>query len=153
MVDEERTDTQFYKIFFVWFSMNFNILSCVFPSELGRCPRLTVFSFSTGALGPIVFGLSLRDSCLVILFFNLIVCALPAYLYVTSLLPPPGLARHLTPVSVTHGVLDLECDRWSYRVIALGQFRSFRSPPWLTVPQILWPHDTCHSQFNRFMRF
>ncbi|KAL4068556.1 permease for cytosine/purines, uracil, thiamine, allantoin-domain-containing protein [Scleroderma yunnanense] len=60
--DEERTDTQFYKIFFVWFSMNFNILS-----------------FSTGALGPIVFKLSLRDSCLVILFFNIVACALPAY--------------------------------------------------------------------------
>ncbi|KAI6045332.1 permease for cytosine/purines, uracil, thiamine, allantoin-domain-containing protein [Pisolithus marmoratus] len=57
-----RTDRQFYKIFFVWFSMNFNILS-----------------FSAGALGPVVFGLNLRDSCLVILFFNLIACALPAY--------------------------------------------------------------------------
>ncbi|KAF9236040.1 permease for cytosine/purines, uracil, thiamine, allantoin-domain-containing protein [Melanogaster broomeanus] len=60
---DDRTDTQFYKIFFVWFSMNFNILS-----------------FSTGTLGPIVFGLGLRDSCLVILFFNLLACALPAYL-------------------------------------------------------------------------
>lgn len=60
--DEQRTDRQFYKIFFVWFSMNFNILS-----------------FSTGTLGPLVFGLSLRDTCLVILFFNLLACALPAY--------------------------------------------------------------------------
>ncbi|KAI9568089.1 permease for cytosine/purines, uracil, thiamine, allantoin-domain-containing protein [Boletus coccyginus] len=60
---EERTDIQFYKIFFVWFSMNFNILS-----------------FSTGTLGPVVFGLGLRDSCLVILFFNLIGNILPAYL-------------------------------------------------------------------------
>ncbi|KIJ06400.1 hypothetical protein PAXINDRAFT_92066 [Paxillus involutus ATCC 200175] len=60
---DERKDTQFYKIFFVWFSMNFNILS-----------------FSTGTLGPIVFGLGLRDSCLVILFFNIMACALPAYL-------------------------------------------------------------------------
>lgn len=60
--DEQRTDRQFYKIFFVWFSMNFNILS-----------------FSTGTLGPIVFGLSLRDTCLVILFFNLLACGLPAY--------------------------------------------------------------------------
>lgn len=59
---DQRTDKQFYKIFFVWFSMNFNILS-----------------FSTGTLGPIVFGLSLRDSCLVILFFNLLACSLPAY--------------------------------------------------------------------------
>lgn len=61
--EEERTDTQYYKIFFVWFSMNFNILS-----------------FSSGTLGPIAFGLGLRDSCLVILFFNLLACLLPAYL-------------------------------------------------------------------------
>ncbi|KAJ8587361.1 NCS cytosine-purine permease [Rhizopogon salebrosus TDB-379] len=59
----ERTDTQFYKIFFVWFSMNFNILS-----------------FSAGTLGPIAFQLGLRDSCLVILFFNILACLLPAYL-------------------------------------------------------------------------
>ncbi|KAG1871398.1 permease for cytosine/purines, uracil, thiamine, allantoin-domain-containing protein [Suillus subluteus] len=61
--EEERVDTQYYKIFFVWFSMNFNILS-----------------FSTGTLGPIAFGLGLRDSCLTILFFNILACALPAYL-------------------------------------------------------------------------
>ncbi|KAG9311781.1 cytosine-purine permease [Chiua virens] len=61
--EEDRQDTQFYKVFFVWFSMNFNILS-----------------FSTGALGPVVFGLGLRDSCLVILFFNLVANLLPAYL-------------------------------------------------------------------------
>ncbi|KAG1867285.1 permease for cytosine/purines, uracil, thiamine, allantoin-domain-containing protein [Suillus subalutaceus] len=60
--EEERVDTQYYKIFFVWFSMNFNILS-----------------FSTGTLGPIAFGLGLRDSCLTILFFNILACALPAY--------------------------------------------------------------------------
>jgi len=59
----ERTDTQFSKIFFIWFSANTNILS-----------------FSAGTLGPVIFGLSLRDSCLVILFFNLLCCILPAYL-------------------------------------------------------------------------
>lgn len=31
-----------------------------------------------------MFGLGLRDSCLVILFFNLLCCALPAYLCVHS---------------------------------------------------------------------
>ncbi|KAG2089315.1 permease for cytosine/purines, uracil, thiamine, allantoin-domain-containing protein [Suillus discolor] len=61
--EEERMDTQYYKIFFLWFSMNFNILS-----------------FSAGTIGPIAFGLGLRDSCLVILFFNILACALPAYL-------------------------------------------------------------------------
>ncbi|KAG6872097.1 hypothetical protein C0995_013021 [Termitomyces sp. Mi166 len=59
---EERTDTQFRKIFFVWFSMNVNILS-----------------FSAGTLGPVVFGLGLRDTCLTILFFNLLCCIPPAY--------------------------------------------------------------------------
>ncbi|EIW77295.1 NCS cytosine-purine permease [Coniophora puteana RWD-64-598 SS2] len=59
----ERTDTKFFKIFFVWFSINFNILS-----------------FSTGGLGPVAFGLGLRDTSLTILFFNLIACLLPAYM-------------------------------------------------------------------------
>jgi purine-cytosine permease-like protein len=36
--------------------------------------------FSAGTVGPVVFGLGLRDSCLVILFFNLLCAALPAYL-------------------------------------------------------------------------
>jgi purine-cytosine permease-like protein len=40
-------------------------------------------SFSAGTLGPIAFGLSVRDSCLVILFFNLLCCIPPAYLWVT----------------------------------------------------------------------
>jgi purine-cytosine permease-like protein len=36
--------------------------------------------FSAGTLGPVAFGLSLRDSCLVILFFNLLFAIFPAYL-------------------------------------------------------------------------
>lgn len=60
---EERTDTQFFKIFFIWFTANFNILS-----------------FSAGTLGPVAFGLGVRDTCLVIFFFNLFCCAMPAYL-------------------------------------------------------------------------
>ncbi|KAF8954891.1 cytosine-purine permease [Flammula alnicola] len=59
---EERVDHPYSKIFFVWFSMNFNILS-----------------FSAGTLGPVAFGLGLRDTCLTILFFNLLCCAFPAY--------------------------------------------------------------------------
>ncbi|KAI0765159.1 NCS cytosine-purine permease [Fomes fomentarius] len=62
VAEHHRTDTQFSKIFFVWLAMNFNILS-----------------FSAGTLGPVIFGLGLRDSCLVILFFNLLCSALPAY--------------------------------------------------------------------------
>ncbi|PPQ78416.1 hypothetical protein CVT25_011891 [Psilocybe cyanescens] len=60
---DERVGHPFSKIFFVWFSMNFNILS-----------------FSAGTLGPVVYGLGLRDSCLTILFFNLLCCAPPAYI-------------------------------------------------------------------------
>ncbi|KAF8157054.1 NCS cytosine-purine permease [Crassisporium funariophilum] len=59
---DERTDRPYSKIFFVWFSMNFNILS-----------------FSAGTLGPVIFGLGVRDTCLTILFFNLLCCAPPAY--------------------------------------------------------------------------
>ncbi|KAI9510190.1 NCS cytosine-purine permease [Russula earlei] len=67
---EDRTETHFIKIFFVWFSANTNILS-----------------FSTGTLGPVVFGLGLRDSCLVILFFNLLCAIPPAYLYYGTMVP------------------------------------------------------------------
>ncbi|KAF7316409.1 NCS cytosine-purine permease [Mycena indigotica] len=60
---EERTDTQLTKIFFIWFSASFNLLP-----------------FSAGSLGPIAYGLGLRDSCLVILFLNLLCCLPPGYL-------------------------------------------------------------------------
>ncbi|KAI0252914.1 NCS cytosine-purine permease, partial [Lactifluus subvellereus] len=59
---EDRTETHFNKIFFIWLSANTNILS-----------------FSTGTLGPVVFELGLRDSCLVILFLNLLCAIPPAY--------------------------------------------------------------------------
>ncbi|THG95083.1 hypothetical protein EW026_g6503 [Hermanssonia centrifuga] len=71
---ELRTDTQYNQIFFIWLSANFNILS-----------------FSAGTLGPVVFGLGLRDTCLVILFFNLLCSALPAYL--TTWGPKLGLRQ------------------------------------------------------------
>ncbi|KAJ6588794.1 permease for cytosine/purines, uracil, thiamine, allantoin-domain-containing protein [Mycena capillaripes] len=67
---EERTDTQNSKIFFIYFSASFNLLP-----------------FSTGSLGPIAYGLSLRDSCLIILFFNLLCCIPPGYLSVFTLNP------------------------------------------------------------------
>ncbi|KAF8954889.1 purine-cytosine permease [Flammula alnicola] len=59
---EERTDTQYSKICFVFLSSNMNILA-----------------FSIGTLGPVVFELSVRDSCLVIIGFNLICTIFPAY--------------------------------------------------------------------------
>ncbi|KAI9458940.1 NCS cytosine-purine permease [Lactarius psammicola] len=59
---EDRKETQFNKIFFIWLSANTNILS-----------------FSSGTLGPVAFELGLRDSCLVVLFFNLLFAIPPAY--------------------------------------------------------------------------
>ena len=54
------------------------------PDSTHRLFRLSwlihICRFSAGTLGPVVFGLGLRDSCLVILFFNLLCSALPAYL-------------------------------------------------------------------------
>ncbi|TDL19554.1 cytosine-purine permease [Rickenella mellea] len=70
----QRTDRQFSKIFFIWFSANFNILS-----------------FSAGTTGPLIFGLGLRDTCLVVLFFNLLCCIPPAYL--TTWGPKLGLRQ------------------------------------------------------------
>ncbi|KAF8802510.1 NCS cytosine-purine permease [Phlegmacium glaucopus] len=60
---DERIDKPYIKNFFMWFSMNSNILS-----------------FSSGTLGPVVFGLGLRNSCLMILFANLFCCAFPSYI-------------------------------------------------------------------------
>ncbi|KAJ7211383.1 permease for cytosine/purines, uracil, thiamine, allantoin-domain-containing protein [Mycena pura] len=60
---EERTDPQFSKMFFVLFTSSVNLLP-----------------FSAGSLGPIAYGLSLRDSSLIILFFNLLCCIPPGYL-------------------------------------------------------------------------
>ncbi|KAF9515846.1 hypothetical protein BS47DRAFT_1341452 [Hydnum rufescens UP504] len=59
---EDRTDGQYNRILFLWIAMSFNLLP-----------------FSAGTLGPIAFGLSVRDSCLVILFFNVLCCIPPAY--------------------------------------------------------------------------
>lgn len=53
----------------------------VFPLISSRKSGLIVFrSFASGSLGPVTFGLGLRDSCLVILFFNLLCAVAPAYL-------------------------------------------------------------------------
>ena len=80
---DERTDKPYSKIFFIWFSMNVNILSYVeFPSWLRDdfVEPVYVFRFSSGTLGPVIFGLGLRDACLTILFFNLLCCAFPSYM-------------------------------------------------------------------------
>ncbi|EIN08700.1 cytosine-purine permease [Punctularia strigosozonata HHB-11173 SS5] len=80
---EQRTDRRYSKVFYLWLSWNFNILS-----------------FSAGTLGPVVFGLGLRDSCLVILFFNLLCAAPPAYF--TTWGPKTGL-RQMTQARYSFG--------------------------------------------------
>ncbi|KAF9518801.1 hypothetical protein BS47DRAFT_1289076, partial [Hydnum rufescens UP504] len=62
---EDWTDRQYNRILFLWLSMSFNLLT-----------------FSTGTLGPIALGLSIRDSCLVILFFN-VLCYIPLAYFCT----------------------------------------------------------------------
>ncbi|KAK1229624.1 hypothetical protein PQX77_007317 [Marasmius sp. AFHP31] len=61
--EHKRIDTQYHKIFFIWFACNLNILS-----------------FSAGSLGPLAFDLGVRASCLVITFFTLLCSLPPAYL-------------------------------------------------------------------------
>lgn len=58
---EERLETRWYQMFFVWFSANMNILS-----------------FSTGTAGPAFFSLGVRDSIVVITIVDLVVCLIPA---------------------------------------------------------------------------
>ncbi|EJU01056.1 cytosine-purine permease [Dacryopinax primogenitus] len=80
---EDRTDPQFSKAFFIWLSANSNILS-----------------FSAGTLGPLFYGLGLRDSCLVILFFNLLCVSFPAYLATFG--PKMGM-RQMVHARYTYG--------------------------------------------------
>ncbi|KAI0765271.1 cytosine-purine permease [Fomes fomentarius] len=62
ILPEDRQDTRIYQTFFTWFSLNTNIIF-----------------LGVGASGPAFFGLSLRDSVLIILVADLISSAIPAY--------------------------------------------------------------------------
>ncbi|KAH9928587.1 purine-cytosine permease [Amylocystis lapponica] len=57
-----RSDPRLYQMFFVWFSVNFNILG-----------------FGTATAGSAFFGIGLRTSLAVLLIVDLITCAVPAY--------------------------------------------------------------------------
>ncbi|KAI0147168.1 permease for cytosine/purines, uracil, thiamine, allantoin-domain-containing protein [Xylariaceae sp. FL1272] len=59
---EERNDMRFINVFFVWFAMSVNLLPII-----------------TGILGTFIFGMSLRDCSLTILFFTLLFTIAPAY--------------------------------------------------------------------------
>ncbi|VUC24387.1 unnamed protein product [Clonostachys rosea] len=71
---EARLSTRYWNIFTIWTSINTNILGVLF-----------------GLLGPMVYGLSLRDSSLVILFFTLLSTIAPAYL--ATLGPKTGMRQ------------------------------------------------------------
>ncbi|KAG1729730.1 cytosine-purine permease [Suillus lakei] len=59
---EERLETRWYQLFFVWFSSCTNILA-----------------FSTGTAGPAFFSLGVRDSTTIIVIVDLVCCLLPAF--------------------------------------------------------------------------
>ncbi|CAG9991105.1 unnamed protein product [Clonostachys byssicola] len=63
IVPKEKKDRRYFKLFTLWFSMNFNLLA-----------------ISTGMSGTLGFGLSLRDCSLVILFFALLISLAAPYL-------------------------------------------------------------------------
>lgn len=124
---EERTDTQYYKLFFIWFTMNFNILS-----------------FSAGTLGPVAYGLGIRESCLVIFFFNLLCCLPTAYLWVTRCW---RMSTHCQSISTAqHGVQSWVYDKWYkqgsvsgelYLLELIGSYTSLRRYYGVILPCIL----------------
>jgi NCS1 nucleoside transporter family len=59
---EERLETRWYQLFFIWFSSCMNILS-----------------FGTGTAGPAFFSLGVRDSMVIIVIVNLVCCLLPGF--------------------------------------------------------------------------
>ncbi|KAG1868500.1 cytosine-purine permease, partial [Suillus subluteus] len=59
---EERLETRWYQLFFVWFSSCMNLLS-----------------FSTGTAGPAFFSMGVRDSLAIIIVVNLVCCLLPGF--------------------------------------------------------------------------
>ncbi|KKA29421.1 hypothetical protein TD95_004610 [Thielaviopsis punctulata] len=60
---EQKTDRHYFKVFTLWFTMNFSLIG-----------------ISTGMSGPLAFGLGLRDSSLTILFFGLLTCIPASFL-------------------------------------------------------------------------
>jgi hypothetical protein len=68
----------------------------------------------------VVFGLGLRDSCLVVLFFNLLCCALPAYLWVSTLVSDELVKSSV--VTGLHGAQSWVCDKWFKLATVSGTF-------------------------------
>ncbi|GJE86609.1 cytosine-purine permease [Phanerochaete sordida] len=57
-----RTDSRLFQMFFVWFSSSLNVLG-----------------LGTGASGPAFFGLSTKQCLVIMLFVDIVSCAVPAY--------------------------------------------------------------------------
>ncbi|KAH6677794.1 purine-cytosine permease FCY21 [Plectosphaerella plurivora] len=74
LAPEERTVTRYFNCFTIWCSMNANILPITF-----------------GLMGPKYYGLSLRDSSLIILFVILLTTLAPAFL--ATLGPKTGMRQ------------------------------------------------------------
>ncbi|GAA5913636.1 uncharacterized protein JCM6883_004031 [Sporobolomyces salmoneus] len=62
LAESQRTDAKFIQNFTLWLTMN-----------------ATIACFSTGTLGPVLYGLSLRDSSLIIALVNIFSCGIPSY--------------------------------------------------------------------------
>lgn len=77
---ELRTETEYNKLFTVFFTCLLCILPYVSPFWAQRRSRLTVRSLATGALGTTTFRLSLGNTSLVIVFFALLTCIPPAFM-------------------------------------------------------------------------
>ncbi|KAM0753397.1 hypothetical protein T439DRAFT_324040 [Meredithblackwellia eburnea MCA 4105] len=83
LTPEERTETRFIQNFTLWLTMN-----------------MTINAFSAGTLGPLYYGLSLRNSALIIVFSNLLSCAVPSYL---ALFGPRLGMRMMTNARYSYG--------------------------------------------------
>ncbi|KAK2746835.1 hypothetical protein FQN57_002877 [Myotisia sp. PD_48] len=81
---DERTDTRLVNLFFLWFSISFNLLPVI-----------------TGMVGTLTFQLSLRDASLVIIFFNILCTVSPAYL---SILGPKTGLRQMIQARYSYGI-------------------------------------------------
>ena len=112
--NEARTDTQFKKIFFVWFSSNCNILSFVNRDlwvPLWWWTHIQIFCWNSRSSRlwarpprrvsryPILQYSVLRPACLSVLFFSV---SSGGYTLTRDLIGQ-------------HGARNLGCDKWSYR--------------------------------------
>ncbi len=89
---EERTSDRFVNIFSIWFTMSVSPLACVYTNSVYVNMLTNLFcSIVTGMVGTLSFGLGLRDTTLITIFFS-ILCTLPVA-YLSTLGPKTGLRQ------------------------------------------------------------